>query len=330
MSQRVGVLLKGFGLAFATTLVVSLVLTSCGAGGTSESPEDFPSDTLTILVPFAPGGPTDSGTRAVAGYFEKELGQTVNVENIEGGSGAVATNELISSKPDGYTIGVIVPPATVAVPMIEDVGYSIDDFAPVANIIEIPSVLTVQADSPYGSAKALFKAAEQDPGSITVGTPGADASQAIELRRLNANYDPEVKVVPFEGNPQAVSNLLGGNLDATLLPASEDVLSQIEAGKFKPLAVTSGERADFLPDVPTLAELGYEDLTLSVSLIGFAVAEGTPQEVVDKLEATTREALEDPQVVEQIGKNYVKFMTGEKLKQRMDRIRETYKPILAE
>jgi tripartite-type tricarboxylate transporter receptor subunit TctC len=314
------------------TVFVVFSLVACGPEGAQEEAEDYPSDRITMLVPYAAGGPTDLSARAVADYFEQEFGQTVGVENREGASGAIATNELVSAAPDGYTIGVIAAPATVVVPMMEDVAYEVDDFQPVAGIMEMPAVLAVRSDSPYGSAEEFFEAAEQEPGSLNVGTPGATTSQSIELRRLNENYEPEVEVIPFDGNSELVSGLLGGNIDALFTVASEDILSQIEAGEFEPLAVSPEQRVDFLPDVPTLSELGFEDLTLSTSIFGLAVPRDTPPEIVERLEETTRAALEDPAVVDRIGENYVpsEFITGEDLRNTLEEIRDAYEPIVGE
>lgn len=323
--------MKKFSLLWLTGLL-ALGVAGCGGGGAQESAEDYPSDDIDLLVPYAAGGPADLASRTIGSYYEEEFGETVVVENQPGAAGAVAMNDLISSEPDGHTIKLIAAPATVVTPLDEDVGYEPDQFEPIGIVTEIPSVLAVQGDSEYDSAEELFEAAEESPGEINVGTPGSTTSQNIELQRLDEEYGVEVSPVPFDGSTEQTSALLGGNVDAVLINASEDVLSNIEAGEFKPLAISSAERVDYLPDVPTLSELGYEDLTLSTSLFGLAAPEETPPEIIGLLEEKLEEALEQPEVQEQLGEEYVpeEFVGSEEFQERLDEIIEVYEPLLSE
>ncbi|MBA2443659.1 MAG: tripartite tricarboxylate transporter substrate binding protein [Rubrobacter sp.] len=287
---------------------------------------------MDVVVPYAPGGPTDLAARTIGSYYEEEFDETVVVENEPGASGTMAMNELISSEPDGYTVKLIAAPATVVVPLVEDVGYTADDFDTVGVITVVPSVLAVGSDSPYESAEEFLEAAEESPGELSVGTPGANTSQSLEMQRLDEEYGVEVTTVPFEGNTEMTSALLGGNVDAIMINASEDVLANIEAGDFVPLAASPEERPDFLSDTPTFRELGYEDLTLSTSLFGFGVPNDTPEDITGKLEDTLREALEDPEVREQLGEEYIadEFIDAEEFREQLDEIVEVYEPILSE
>ena len=322
---------KRLGLLVAL-MALATALVSCTGGGSGESAEDYPSDDVRLLVPYGAGGPTDLAARTVAQYFEGEFDQTVLVENLAGASGAQAMNELIASQSDGYTTAIIAAPATVVVPLIEDVGYTADDFSTVGAITVIPSVLTVRSDSEYETAEDFFAAAEENPDQLNVGVAGANTSQALELRLLAESYGIELSLVPFRGNAEMTSALLGGNVDAVFINASEDVLANIDGGEFKPLAVSPPERVQYLSDVPTLRELGYEELVNSVSIFGLAAPNGTPDEVISELESTLQEALQDEEVREQLGEQYVpeEFIGAEELRQRLNEIVEAYRPLLEE
>ena len=327
-----GKTIKKIGLLVAVVALATALVSCTGGGGSAESAEDYPSDDVTMLVPYGAGGPTDLAARTVAQYFEDEFGQTILVENLAGASGAQAMNELKASQPDGYTTAMIAAPGTVVVPMVEDVGYTADDFSTVGAITIIPSVLAVGSGSEYETAEDFFAAAEENPGQLNVGVPGANTSMGLEMKRLAEEYGIELSLVPFKGNAAMSSALLGGNVDAVFLNASEDVLSNIDAGEFMPLAVSPPERLEYLSDVPTLKEVGYEKLTNSVSIFGLALPNGTPEEIIGKLESTLEEALQDEEVREQLGEQYVpdEFVGSEELRQRLDEIVEAYEPVVGE
>ncbi len=218
----------------------------------------------------------------------------------------------------------------VLTPLANEVGYSKDDVTPIGVMSEVPSVLAVGADSPYQAAADFFTAAEQQPGVLTVGVPGASTPQGIELRRLSEEYGVEVTAVPFNGNAEMTTALLGGNVDAVLINASSDVTANIDGGQFRPLAVSSEERLSWLPDTPTLVESGFPELTLSGSTFGLAGPAGMPEEVVTVLEDALRTAHDDPAVVEQVGEEYIdeEFRGADELQQVLDRTQEVYEPLL--
>lgn len=314
------------------TATLGIVLLSCGAGGQSRGAEDYPSDTITIIVPYAAGGPTDISARAAATGLEEELGQTVVVENQPGGAGSVGANQVLGSNPDGYTLGMLATGTVVVAPLLNDVGYTRDDFAYIGAVREIPNVLVVRTDSPYESVEEFFEAAKEAPDEIDVATPGASTLANLGLNVLQAEYDVPVKPVPFDGTSETLPALLGGNVDALFTDPIDPILSSIEAGELRPLATDSTERLKNLPDVPSFSELGYEQLTLGTPMFFLSAPPDVPQEILDKLEEALREALENPQVIEQIGEEYVpsEFVSGEEVKQRLDMAHDLYEPILTE
>ncbi|MDP9430147.1 MAG: tripartite tricarboxylate transporter substrate binding protein [Actinomycetota bacterium] len=320
-----------------TALAAFSVLTACAeqggggtAGGTAAQAAAYPTEEIRLLVPYAAGGSTDLTARAYGASLEEQLGQTVVVENLPGGSGATATQQLIAAEPDGYTLSLVTAGTLVLTPLANEVGYTKDDVTPIGIMAEVPSVIAVGADSPYQSVEDFFTAAKQEPGGITVGVPGASTPQGIELQRLREEYGVEVTAVPFNGNAEMTTALLGGNVDAVLINASSDVTENIDAGSFRPLAVSAEERLPWLADTPTLAESGFPELTLSGSTFGLAGPAGLPQEVVTVLEDALRAAHDDPKVVEQVGEEYIseEFRGAEELKEVLDRTQAVYEPLL--
>ena len=320
-------------LAPLGVLSVVALLAACGedeGGGGGDEAASYPTESIRLLVPYAAGGPTDLTTRTVGSCLEDELGETVVVENLPGGSGALATTELVGAEPDGHTLSLVTAGTMVLTPLSNEVGYTTDDITPIGVMAEVPSVLAVGQDSPYADAEELFTAAEGGPGSVTIGVPGASTPQGIELQRLADEHDVEVTVVPFDGNAEMTTALLGGNVDGVLINASQDVVGNIDAGAFVPLVASSEERLSWLPDTPTFTELGYDGLTLSGSTFGLAGPAGLPDDVVTVLEDTLRTCLETDEVREQLGERYVpeEFVDADGLAQILDDTQEVYEPIL--
>jgi putative tricarboxylic transport membrane protein len=314
-------------------LVLALVATGCsGPGAQGGSAEDYPSEEIRFIIPYAAGGPTDISGRAVGAYLEENLGQPFVVENIPGASATVGIGELVASPPDGYTLAVATTSPLVLVPLLEDVGYDKDDVETIGVTIEGPAVLAVNTGSQFETAEQFFEAAAANPGGLSVGLPGANTPQGVELMRLRDEYGIEVSPVPFEGNSEAVTALLGENIDAFFLPVGEAEMTPIEEGEFRALAVGPEERVEYLPDTPTLRELGYENLTLSTSVYGLVAPKGTPTEILSTLESTLEQALQDPEVREQINERYIpqEFIDGEGFRAVLDETWNTYEPLLSQ
>ena len=319
-------------LAAASAVLLTACVAEGGGEGGGAAAQDYPADDITLYVPYAPGGPTDLAARTVGDCLAADFGRTVVVENREGASGSLGMQAMIQGGPDGYSLSLIAVPASATNPLQEDVGYTNDDYVPIAAVTEIPSVLAVGQGSRFADAQALFAEAEQNPGRVTVGVPGATTSQAMELRRLAEEYGVELSLVPFTGNAEMTTAVLGGNVDAIFINASQDVLENIEANSFVPLAISPEERVDYLPDVPTLAELGYPELTNSVSVVGLAAPAGTPDGVLQTLEDGVAACLEQPEVIETLGDQYVpdEFIGRDQFQARIDEIVEVYGPLLQE
>jgi tripartite-type tricarboxylate transporter receptor subunit TctC len=319
--------------------VLSLGLAACGesddngtASESSEAETDFPTDDIRLIVSYAAGGPTDVAGRAVAAYMEEEFGVSVVVENIEGASGAVGTAEMSRAEPDGYTIAMTTGSAVGRVPLIEDVGYQLEDIQPLGVATFGPGLLIVREDSEYETIDDLIEAAEAAPATVTVGTAGPSAPQHVELVRMARDYDVEFQLVPFQGEAPAVTALLGQNVEVCFCSNAQTTMAQVEAGEFRILATGSPDRLATEPDVPTLAESGFEDLIYGNSYFILAAPAGTPDAVVAKFEEAMQAALEDPATVEVIGEERLldPFMGGEDLTAMLEDEQDVLGPILEE
>jgi tripartite-type tricarboxylate transporter receptor subunit TctC len=287
----------------AAALALALLLAACG-GGSSGEPDAFPSEQIRLIVPYTAGGPTDIAARSLARYMEGSLGQPVVVENKPGASGSTAYQDLISSDPDGYTLSMTALPTAVLNYLGNDVGYSREDFAPVGVVTQVPSALVVPANSPYPDLPALVAAARSDPARITVGTPGATNTHAAETRRITRLYGVPLTVLPFNGNQEVLTALLGENSVAGFVNASQDMLPAIESGQLRVLAVGTEKRLPYL-DAPTFVEQGFPELTKSTTTFGVIAPAGTPQPVISRLEETMRAASTDAETLRGLDERYV-------------------------
>jgi tripartite-type tricarboxylate transporter receptor subunit TctC len=316
----------------------ALTVAGCGGGGEEEQAQapgsdaaaSYPTENVKLYIPYAPGGPTDLLGRTTATFMEKDLGETIIVENRPGASGSLGIQAMLAGGNDGHSLSVIAVPATATNPLQQDVGYTNDDYVPIGVISVIPSVLVVPSNSPHADADAFFAVAKSKPGELNVAVPGATTSQAMELKRLAELYDVQVTPVPFNGNAEIIAAMLGGNVDAAFVNASKDILENIDAGKFTPLAVSPPERIDYLEEVPTLKEVGYPELVNSISVFGLAAPKGTPENVLTVLEESLRKSQQDPEVVKTLDERYVpdEFIGGKEFREIIDEIVEVYGPIL--
>ena len=313
----------------AALLVTAAALSGCAEDSGSVAAADYPSEDIRLLVPYTAGGPTDIAARALGAHLEEELDQPVVVENLPGASGATAYTELISSPPDGHTLSMTALPTAVLNYLANDVGYTREDLTPVGVVTQVPSGIIVPADSPYQDLESLFEAARQDPDAVTVGTPGATNTHAAETRRITELYDVPLTVVPFEGNSEVQTALLGGNVAAGFVNLSQDMLPAIESGDLRVLAVGTDERLPYA-DAPTFVELGYPELTQSTTTFGVIAPAGTPAEVVTTLEDALRSASEDEAVVEALDPRYVpeEFLGSEALGDLFVETEETFRDVV--
>ncbi|MGQ9473639.1 MAG: tripartite tricarboxylate transporter substrate binding protein [Candidatus Caldatribacteriaceae bacterium] len=262
---------KFWGIFF---LLFSLILFSVGNVLAS-----FPEREILLIIQAAPGGVSDAVGRAMALASQEILGVPITPTNITGAAGAIAMGKLKESKPDGYTIGYV----PVELSMVKALGYadiSPSDFDLVMRTNIVPAALTVRADAPYKTLEEFVAYAKENPGKILVGTSGTGSIWHIAGLALEEAAGIKFTFVPFDGAAPSVAALLGGHINAVTCSPSE-VLSGVQAGDLKILAVLSDTRTQLFPDVPTAKELGYEVNVMAWG--GFALPKGVPKEVYDTI-----------------------------------------------
>ncbi|ARK25137.1 hypothetical protein SporoP37_11050 [Sporosarcina sp. P37] len=308
-------------MLFLTLALV--ILTACNKDSGSESASsgdlDYPKRPISLIIPYGPGGSADVQARLIGQSLQNQLGQTVNVVSKPGGAGATGMNTLKGSKPDGYTIILTAVGPSTLTPNANDVGYNVtEDFYPIAQISEAPYGIAVNSDSGINSLDELLQFAKENPGQATYGTTGAGLHQhVVTAEFLNQIPDTEMEHVPFDGGAEAVSALLGNHITASVNTISE-ITPHAESNALKILAVTSDERLENLPDVPTFKELDYE-LVGQGAWFGFMAPKDTPKEIVDKLDEAIKNALDEDKVKGQFQNAGlpIKYLNSDEFKEKV-------------
>ena len=245
----------------------------------------YPSRTIRLIVPSAPGGPIDVRARWIAERLRLSLGQALMIDNKPGAAGIIGTQAAMQSPADGYTL-VMVHQGTMALNphLYPELPYDpIKDFAPVSRLVVSPMLLAVHPDVPVHSVADLIRLAKEKPGQLNFGSPGVGAPpyMAGELFRRMAQID--VLHIPYKTGPAAQIDLIGGRLTYTF-EAVVTQLPQARAGRIRALAVTSAKRLAALPDIPTVAESGLPGYEYW-GWMGISAPAGTPKEIVARLNA---------------------------------------------
>lgn len=275
--------------------------------------ENWPTRPVKIVCPFPAGGTSDIMARMLAEALTKELGQQFIVENIGGAGGTVGTLRATKMTPDGYTlIQTGVGQNAVAHGLNPGLGYdSMRDFVHLAQVHSGPNVLVVNASTPFKTFAELVDYVRKNPGKLNYGfTHAASGHMAMELLKMRASECPKgVKScngffmvgIPYRGGGPMMQDLLGGQIP--LMFINQDVaLPHVKSGKLRPLAVTSLQRNHLFPDVPTVAESGFAGFQ-ALSWSGISALKGTPQPVVDKLEATLRKIMTSAEIRQRLESN---------------------------
>jgi tripartite-type tricarboxylate transporter receptor subunit TctC len=255
---------------------------------------DFPTKPITMVVPFAPGGPTDAMARTLAAAVK--LGQPVIVENKAGAGGNLGAEAVARADKDGQTLlfGTSGPLA-VNVSLYKKIGYDpVKSFAPVIQVGHLPNVLVVHPAIPAKNVKELVAYGKAHPGMLSFASSGNGASSHLAGVMFNNAAGTDFLHVPYKGTGPALTDLLGGQVSMTFTDVLT-ALPYIKSGKLRALGVTTKERSQVLPDVPTIAEQGYRGFDVSV-FFGLVVPAGTPKDAIDKLNQAFADALKQPEV----------------------------------
>ena len=276
---------------FAAAMVSLAVLASSGA----MAEEAWPSKTVKLIVPYAPGGYTDLTGRITARFLEKDLGQTVVVENKPGAGGIVGTDFVSKSAPDGYTFCICSVGAVSVAPVAQKTSYDpMKDLAPISIVSSIPQTVIVNPKLPIKSIPELIAYAKANPGKLTYGSSGAGGLMNYSVQLFNARTGINLVHVPFKGGAPATAAVVSGEVDLAFTNMT-DALPQMEANTARGLAVTSAKRSPFAPDLPTIEESGVKDYVVE-SWNGVIAPKGTPQAIIDRMSAALKKMAEDPEV----------------------------------
>lgn len=273
----------------------ALALTVLAASALPGAAQDFPSQPVTLVVPFAAGGSTDVVGRIIAERMGQELGQQVVVENRAGAGGSLGAGTVARAAPDGYTIlmGTVATHALNPLILAQAPYDPVEDFAPVSLLVVVPNVLAVNPELPVETVQELIDLAKQKPGELAYASSGNGTPLHLSGELFKSMAGVDIQHVPYQGSGPALTDVIGNQVPIIFdnLPSAS---AHIKAGALRPLGVTTAERAPSFPDVPTIAETlpGYETYTWNAL---FAPA-GTPPEVVERLNAAALAALADPAV----------------------------------
>ncbi len=283
----------------ASLMTVVLVMCAMALAASSARAVDYPASPVSVIVPYGAGGGTDLVSRALVDAMKDKFPKGIAVENRTGGGGSVGMSYGMNSKPDGNIITTI----TVELVTLPHTGTGgdiyYDKFQPIIMVNSAYSAITVKKDSPFKTLGDLIAAAKKD--ALQVGNSGIGAIWHLAAAGLEQAAGVEFIHVPFDGAAPAITSLLGGHIDAVSVSYAE-VVSQIDAGELRALAVLAPKRLAAAPDIPTAEELGYK--VAVGTWRGYGVPKATPKEIVSWLEKTFTDAAKSP--------NFVKFMKDTK------------------
>lgn len=256
----------------------------------------WPSKPITLVVPFPPGGSSDTIARALGAKMQEKLGQPVVIENKGGATGTIGAAQVKRAAPDGYTVLVSsLGPFVIAPHLIKNVPYDAGkDFDLISVLVQAPNVLVVPAASPLKSVADVIAAMKKTPDKMSFASSGNGSSDHLTAELFWLQTGTSGVHVPYKGGGPAMSDLLGGQVDASFQNINA-VVPHVAAGKLRALAVTSNQRSPLLPQVPTLAESGVKDVDV-YSWQAAAAPKGLPADVKAKLHASMIAALNDPAV----------------------------------
>jgi tripartite-type tricarboxylate transporter receptor subunit TctC len=281
-------------------LSMAAALVLLAAAGSAHA-EDYPTRTVTVIVPFAAGGPADVMGRVASDIFSRHLGQSFVVENVGGAGGTVGTSRAAHARPDGYTlISGHMGTNALAPVFYPNLGYDPEkDFEPVGLIATQPELLAVRKDIPANNLKEFAAWAKANESKLNMGHAGVGSVSYIGCLLLNNAIGIKPTLVPFTGTAPVMNAILSGQIDYDCDPVLGP-LPHVRAGTVKALAIAAKKRSPLLPDVPTSYEQGFPQFDCAPFYAVFA-PKGTPKEVVDKLAAALSKGLDEPEVQKRLG-----------------------------
>jgi tripartite-type tricarboxylate transporter receptor subunit TctC len=272
------------------------LLATCMLGPCLARAADWPTRPVTIVVPFAPGGATDIVARLVAEELKQQFNQSFVVQNRTGAAGNIVLEAVVRSPADGYTLlQATMGTLTTNPHLYKDAKFRVDrDLIPISMTFKVDHILIVNPSVPAKSVKELVALAKANPDKLTYGSAGVGSSVQMFAVLLEMRTGIKMRHVPYKGSAPALADVVGGHIDM-LMDSVPTSLPQIEAGKTRALAVTSGTRNKRLPNVPTMMEAGLRDYD-TAAWGSLMAPTGTPPDILKRLSAAVQEAYKKPQV----------------------------------
>ena len=291
--------------------------------GLTAQAQDFPIKPIKIVVPYSPGGGTDTVARLMAAHISNTLGQQVIVENKAGASANIGTEFVAKAPADGYTILVTAPNFTTSEALFDKLGWRFDDFIPLIHLVRYGNFLVAAPGTPFTSLEQMIARAKSAPGTLSFGSAGTGSNPHLAMELLTQRTAINVPHIPYQGSGPLKADLLGSHL-----PLGVDGLGGlselIRSGKLKPLAVLASKRSTLAPEIPSLGDFGIQDVDGN-GWYGALLPAGTPAAVVNKLHAAFAAALNSQEIkdrmttigVEPVGgskEEFKNYLTGERRK----------------
>lgn len=276
-----------------TKLLKSVAGIALLASAFAHAADPYPSKTITMIVPFAAGGPTDTVARLVAQSMTTSLKQTVIVENVGGAGGTIGAGRVAKAAPDGYTLFLHHIGQSTAPTLYRKLSYNaIDDFEPIGLVTDVPMTFIARGDFPAKDFKEFVAYVKANKDKVTYANAGVGSASHLCGMLFMTAIDTELTTVPYKGTGPAMNDLLGGQVDF-MCDQTTNTTSQIKGGKVKAYAVTTKTRVASLPNIPTANEAGLPGFEVAV-WHGLYAPKGTPKPVIDKVDAALQVALKDP------------------------------------
>ena len=261
--------------------------------------QDYPARTMTMVIPFSAGGPTDTVARLLAERMSADLGQQIIVENVTGAGGTLGADRVAKAEADGYTMLLHHMGMATSATLYRTLPYDpLNDFEYVGEVVDVPMMITARKDFEPADMAGFIDYVKANAGNLTLANAGIGAASHLCGMLLMQALEAPLVTVPYKGTGPAMTDLLGGQVDI-LCDQTTNTTQQVQAGTIKAYAVTTPERLDLFPDLPTAVESGLPDMELSV-WHGVYTPKGTPAEINERLAKALQVALADEGVVKQL------------------------------